>query len=662
MGCSRALWAFLFASVSAFAADPIPNTVIPNTPLPNSPFSATGVNQSQTSPPIRPTIVVPTPDTIPAPSETQLRSPEQLNGQFRSSGGQLVKLDKLFLNRYQHSVVRVIARDLAGNELSRSMGVGIGKNGEYIAAPLSIILGNSQQWADKIEITHSGGNKYNARISLIDEEKNIVLLSPETNPAPIPFVRDMDQRPQIEVLMISFEDGEKGKINPVMNRGKLAAANSETGLMSISSEKEIKDTLSGTAVINTAGELVGMLLPSQRGVLSSALNTLILKANKAKPIEPSLVGMILGRGVLVDAKIPGAFRSIASALEGIKKGEWPKADPTRYTPAKVRTVAPKENDKVVIKVMPGTYREGKTISIPSNLSLSGSGAENTVLLGTDPAKPVVLAQNVTNAMISGFRIVPAPLQQMKAPTLIVSGSRNVQVMGNVFEAKGGVGLWVHESKNIELAGNIFTRGKERALSCDRSNMLIEANGFLGDWPIAISADRGCVANVRRNLFLDNKTAITLSAQTGRMQLQQNTFIRAVAAVKVAGESPNFTLADNLFFECTNGLYASAEISPKIIGRNAVWNSKMMSRGHPLQGLDLIRSEPKFAAPESYDFRIVAGRGQLGSASKGTGLDIGAFQTSDILGPHTQKFLHALSAATANPDLPDLWAKPPEANP
>jgi hypothetical protein len=599
--------------------------------------------------------MVPTPDTIPAPSEAAIKTPGQVLGQYMTANNE-VKLEKMFLDRYKQSVVRVVARDLAGNELARSMGVGVGKNGEYIAAPLSVILGNSQQWADKIEITHAAGNKYLAQVALIDEEKNIVLLAPETNPAPIPFVREIDQRPQITVFMISFDKGDNGKPEAKIHRGTLAAVNNETGLMSVA-ENDFDNSQAGTAVISTAGELVGMLLPEQRGILSSALTPLIKKAQKATPIAPSMIGVILGRGVLVDPKLKGAYPTISAAFEAIKKGEAPKADPSRYTPAKVRTVAPKDSDKLVIKVMPGTYKEAKTISLPSNTSLSGSGPGTTTLLGTDPAKPVLLAQGSTNIIISGFRFIPAPLQEMKAPTVIVSKSTNVQVMGNIFEAKGGVGLWVHESRNVQVAGNIFTRGKDRALSCDRSNMLIEANGFLGDWPISLSADRDCVANVRRNLFLDNKIGITLSSQAGRVQIQQNTFVRDAAALKIAGDGSSFKVNDNLFFECPNGIYATNDINAKSIGRNAIWMTKMVARGRPMQGIDLIRSEPKFAAPELYDFRILSGRGQLGASSKG-GLDIGAFQTTDILGSHTQQFLHTLSAATGNPDLPGLWGNVP----
>jgi hypothetical protein len=69
-------------------------------------------------------------------------------------------------------------------------------------------------------------------------------------------------------------------------------------------------------------------LPDGRGVLASTLTKLVYKAQKSKPIAPSLIGAILGRGVLIDAKITGAYKTITSALEAIKKGEAPKASIT----------------------------------------------------------------------------------------------------------------------------------------------------------------------------------------------------------------------------------------------------------------------------------------------------------------------------------------------
>lgn len=641
----------------AFAADPPVNTgagtFVPSGSTYASPPAAPAGAPGAAGP--RNIGTIPTPDTIPAPGAAQVTNPAQIFGQYQTPKG--VRLEKMFLDRFKESVVRVAAKDMAGNELSRAMGVAVGPGGEFVATPLSLVLGNAQQWADQIELTHAAGNKYTAKIALIDEEKNIVLLAPEANPAPVPFAREIDERPQMSVFTISFRDAERGRIEPRIHRGMLAAASPATGLLSVSGNS-IDDAQAGTAVINSAGQFVGMLLPGQRGVLASTVTKLVVKARKSTPMEPRLIGTILGRGVLVDPSLKGsAFPTISAAIEAIKKGEAPKADPSRYTPARNRTVAPREADKVVVKVMPGTYREGKTLTLPANISIAGSGPDKSTIIGHDPAKPVVLVQDANNVVLSGFRIVPAAMQDMKAPTVILSKARGVEFSGNVVEAKGGVGLWAHQSRNVLVAGNVFARGRERAVSCDRTTGFeMKANGFLGDWPMAVSIDKGCQGLIERNLFFENKTAVAISSLAGRLEIAQNTFVRSGVGVKMMGAITNFRLADNLFFEVPNAFYSNGEPNLKSFGRNAIWMSKLTARGRAISNLDLVRSEPRFTAPDIYDFRLVAGRGQLGAATT-SGLDLGAFQTSDIMGAYTSPFLKALGTAVGRPKLEQEWNLP-----
>lgn len=675
---STLLWAFFFslaapdAAPLAFAADPPSNGIVTGGPTyvppgaANDPAVRNALSQAQ--PPAQngakgPTNIgtIPTPETIPPPSITGGQS----FGQFRNSKNE-VKLDRMFLNRYKQCVVRVTARDLAGNPLAQAMGVGIGRSNQssaqYIATTLSIVLGNSQQWADEIEITHHTGNKYTAKVAYIDEEKNLVLLAPEATPAAIPFVAPNNERPQVDVFTISFRDTPVndednleggGGIQPQIHRALLAAANPENGVLSVSG-KSIDDSQAGTAVINTAGELVGMLLPGGRGVLASSLQSMMFKAGRATPIEPSMIGPILGRGVLVGPKTPGAFPTIGAALEAIKKGEAPKADPTRYNPAKNRALAPKENDKVVVKVMPGTYREGKTLVIPGDLSLSGSGADATTIIGNDPEKPVILVQDAENVIVSGFRIVPAPLQKLKAPAVIFSKAHGSTLLGNVVEAKGGVAFWAHESRNVRVTGNTFPKGEQRAVSCDRSSMLLESNAFLGNWPTAFSGDKQCSGEIRRNLFLDNKAGIALSSLVGKINVERNSFIRSLAGIKLSGENPAVSVDDNLFYENTHALYSTSDFDVKKIGRNAIWKTKFTARGRELRPQDSIRTEPKFENPAAYDFRVKAGKGQVGVASKEAGGDLGAFQRSDFVGSATQQLARTLSAATGSDDIPVAW--------
>ncbi|HEY8279583.1 MAG TPA: right-handed parallel beta-helix repeat-containing protein [Bdellovibrionota bacterium] len=670
----RIPWAFFFflAGAPAFAAEG--DSGVTASGIPGAVTYPSGATSGKsTAPGAKPSIVVPTPDTIapppglaPAGSGTPNTilspgTPAPSLGKYRTGNPQIgitVKIDELIHDRYRQSVVRVVAKDLGGTVLAKSMGVAIGRNSgsQYIAAPLSIALGSSQQWADKIEITHYGGNKYEASIALIDEEKNLVLLSPEASPAPIVFARESNERPQIDVFTISFDMALTGEMSSAVHRGKLAAANPETGLLSVSpyAGQVIDDAQAGTGLLDSEGSLVGMLLPGGRGVLSSSLQRAIAKAQKATPLEPRMIGVILGRGVLVDPNLPGAFKTITEAQDAIKKGVAPKTDPTRYTPARNRSVAPKETDKVVIKVMPGVYKEKKTIYLGANTSLSGSGPAHTTIAGSDPDKPVILVQNAANVIVAGLRIVPALQQKLKAPALIVNNASNVTLSGNVFEAKGGVAAWVHNSRKVALYGNTFARGQVRGLSCDRTDIELEANAFLGDWPVAASFDKGCSSVVKRNLFFENKTSLNIAANAGSTLLQQNTFVRSPAAVRVGGSTNKFSLYDNIFFECEHALYVGGDANTNSLGRNGSWKSRFTARSKPLSMLDIVRTEPVFEDPSNYDFRIKPGKGHVGSALRTPGGDLGAFQRADFVGTHSGTLAHTLGAATGDVDLAGSW--------
>lgn len=655
MGKNFFLWAFILSAPLARADDTsgIPGAV--TYPAAKAPAPAQ-----------KPSIVVPTPDTIPPPTglngttgtsaipttPTALQSA----GRYRNAKGE-VKIEGLIHDRYKQSVVRVTAKDLAGNVLARAMGVAVGRTSQYIAAPLSLVLGSSQQWADRIEITHFAGNKYEANVALIDEEKNLVILAPEASPAPIVFVAESDERPQVDVFAISFGNAPDGSITSAVHRGRVAAANTDTGLLSVSfPANEVDDTMAGTGLIDSEGKLVGMLLPGGRGVLSSTLQKSIAKAQKSPPMEPRMIGVILGRGVLVDPKSAssGAFKTITEALDAIKKGTAPKTDPTRYTPARNRSVAPKETDKVVIKVMPGTYKEPKPISLPSDVSLSGSGPGQTTIVAPSPDKPAILIQNASNVIVAGFRVVPANLQSLKAPTLIVSKATSVTLIGNVFEAKGGVAAWVHESNKVAFFGNTFTRGTIRGLSCDKSSLQAEGNAFIGDWPVALSLDKECSSVVKRNLFMDNKTSVGVASSSGSTMMQENTFIRNVTGIKLGGTSPGFVLYDSLFFETPNALVAGGDVNVRNLGRSGLWKGKFMSRSKPLNALDLVRGEPSFNAPDSYDFRVKPGKGFNGAAVRDPGADLGAFQPADFLGTYSGPLARSLGAATGLDDLAGTW--------
>ena len=320
--------------------------------------------------------------------------PKQLGRFQTAAGGQ--KTAELLLDRYKQSVVRIIARDESGNELNRSMGVAIGYSsngtkigkGLYIATSLSLILGNALQWADKIEIQHESGTKYYGRIALIDEQIDLVLVEPQNAPQPIFFVDAQNERPQINIYTIGFKDTKEGYPEAKIHSGTLAAVNRRAGTLAVSGAA-INNSQIGTGIINTQGQLVGMLLKDSNGVLSSALRTAILKAHRLKSFHPRLVGVIMGRGVLVDKRIPSAFQTIEAAIKAVNAGTAPKRDPTRYLRAYTDDFRPSTVMRPVIKVAPGTYNITNTLEIPSNISFTGSGPSETILIGSDPNKPIV---------------------------------------------------------------------------------------------------------------------------------------------------------------------------------------------------------------------------------------------------------------------------------
>ena len=314
---------------------------------------------------------------------------------------------------------------------------------------------------------------------------------------------------------------------------------------------------------------------------------------------------------------------------------------------------------MVVKVMPGVYKEGKTINIPSNLSLSGSGPDRTSLIGTDPTKPVVLVQSEENSLLAGFRIIPAGKQSMKAPTVIVSKSKAVTLLGNVVETRGGVGVWALQSSNVRLNGNAFpsagTAGS-RAISCDHSGIRAEANAFVGDWSIAIMVDKGCSADLNRTVFISNQTSVLIGPGATSLKMARSSFVRDTAGVKLEGKIPHLEMSDNLYYECADGLIVAGDIETRKLGRAAVWKTRMTGQGKNLSSLDLVRTEPRFRSPENYDFRLLPGQAQLSTGD--SGVDLGAFQQDTYLGIFTQQLARALAVATGQADLAAQWGISP----
>lgn len=562
----------------------------------------------------------------------------------------------MFLERYKESVVRVRILNQTGEEMGRAMGVSIGRSPQLIATPLSLVLGNALEWADKVEISHARGNKYFAKIAYIDEQLDLVLLAPENSPAPIPFTRPQDERPQITVFTISFEDGAGGAIQPKIHRSNLAAVNPDFGSLSISGPTITNDQ-AGTGIINMQGELVGMMLPSGNGVLASALSERAIKAKRFSPIPPSMLGVVMGRGVLVDPTLPEAFPSIGAALKAMKEGKAPKADLARFNAAKDKTLSPKEADRVILKVMPGTYKEN-TLELPSSISFTGSGTNKTVIVGLNPKAPVISAHNAKNLSVTNFRVVPAPLQATDTATLEFTNTSLVRVIGNLIEGKGGSAISFSQTVSSAIFGNAFPEGNETAINCKSSAVLVEGNAFLGAWGRGISIDQGCSLNIVQNLFVNSKTSISVSGLASGGSIVNNTFIKSIVGVRFSGDN-KVSVKDNLFFEDLHGLYGIKEKATELIDRNAYWKSKItFPNDTKVKENRIVQAKPVFENPEFYDFRIHPGTPQLYiNALEGEeSLNFGAFQRKgkEMLGRFTGNLARALETATGQKGLAEAW--------
>jgi hypothetical protein len=125
-------------------------------------------------------------------------------------------------------------------------------------------------------------------------------------------------------------------------------------------------------------------------------------------------------------------------------------------------------------------------------------------------------------------------------------------------------------------------------------------------------------------------------------------------VKFSSAPKNFRLSDNLFFECNYALLSSATLDAKKLGRNAVWRSKLEARNRNIPAVDLVRTEPKFENPASYDFRLTTGQSQFATAEIEQGADLGAFSRDAFVGPYTQQLVRALGVAIGESDLAETW--------
>ncbi len=588
-------------------------------------------------------------------------------GRFRTKDG-TVKVAEMFLDRYKEAMVTVTVRDGGGNVLGSGMGVALGEGGgrsaRYIAAPLSVVLGNSVQWADEVVITQHDGEQYNADIALVNEQLDLVLLDPEIRPAAIPFTRAIDERPQTSLFIIvhnqSSAPGTPTKSKVMM--GKLAGLNQDKGTLSVTKDNsalrtfpwELKPEHAGTGLINSQGELVGILLPKQKGVLASALQQLVTKASKLKAMPPAMLGVVMGRGVLVSPSVEGAYKSVNAAIAAIESGEAPRMDPKRFTPARDRELSPAEAERVVVKVMEGKYLEEKPVLLRDHFSLVGSGPDLTVISGK--SSPVLQADGLEDVVITGLRLQPPAQQLGSDSTFHVRGSRRVQITGNVLEARGGSALRLEKSKEVTVAGNVFPAGKSnsKGVVCENSNLEFEANGIFGPWGQGVMAGDGCSAKLQRNLVMQAGNGMAAGAQTPSFQVKFNTFIDADVGVHLLGSPAKFVLQNNVFFRGNFGLLSQTQVAASSLGRNSTWKSAFAVKSNRITSSRIIRSETSFQNPALFDFRVKPGGPESGTADDEANMDLGAFQRADFVGPWTSQFLRALIAATKNEKIAPAW--------
>ena len=484
-------------------------------------------------------------------------APSGTLGRFRKKEGNLetVEIEALLLDRYKDSVVRIRVLDHSGMNLGEAMGVSVGLTSSgaqvgdsiYIATPLSLLLSNPLQWGDSIEIYHYSGTKYNADIAVIDEKLDIVLLKPKNYPQPIRFVEPSNERNQLDVITISFRDDGKGGLEAASHLAVMAATNPKSGTLAISGST-IGDEQVGTAILNMQGQLMGMLLPKHQGVLSSAIVSLIKKARDKKIIPPVMLGVIMGRGVLVDKNLvgSGAYISVEKALEDIRNKKAPKADLSRFTPS--HQLYYRKIPRVVLKVGPGTYSFKEALKVPSNVSIAGSGANLTTFTVEDPKQSVLLLKNVNNVYISHLRFQVKEKQSKLQSTVFIQDSSEIILLGNLVETNGGRGVHAIGSKLISLVGNSFPEGKNKAVYCQKSSIKAEANSFLGPHPQAIAVGQNCSLLAKSNLFIGNKIGVAVSGRSSYFQLKNNTFIYTSIGVRFYGYYPRLEVEDNLFYE------------------------------------------------------------------------------------------------------------------
>lgn len=631
--------------------------------------SASGIPASQ--------IFVPAPQNQGVPSNLQQGTPQfqlpegapqpgqqQPQGKYTNRDG-TVRLDEKLRDVLVNSVVEVTAYDQADAPIRKTMGVAIGKDAagamvsdrNFIAVPLSVVMGNNLQWADRLSITHHKGSSYNASIAMIDEELGLAILQPDNEPQPIRFMPAKNERNQIKVVMIKFNRNQKNEIVADVYWGEISALNRKKGTLIVSGD-EVDSTMAGTGIINMKGELVGMLGYGGHGILSSAMYERTKYTRKKPAIQPKMVGVLMGKGVVVDKKMKGAYRSVGEALKEIRAGRAPKADPSLYIPKQTDET---EQGRVIVKIHAGTFVEKSTLDLPANISITGAGPAQTILTSEDPAKPVISINDKKDISLANLMIRPAPLQKNNVNTVDIKDSSNVFILGNAIVSRGGSALSFQGARASAAFANAFdgkdANGSAKAVYCNNSIILAMSNAFIGQWGHGLSVGTECVMKASRNFFQKSKIGIAIASSSANVEVEKNTFIQTVVGVRYYGNFPAGKFVDNLFYRNVYSIYTSQKPQAEQFRYNSSWRSVATFKKSTIKNSGMMKSEPKFRNPATLDFRLKAGSAQFGAGStteKGLPTDIGAFQNADFLGKYSIQLANALGAIRGDANLAKTW--------
>ncbi len=220
-------------------------------------------------------------------------------------------------------------------------------------------------------------------------------------------------------------------------------------------------------------------------------------------------------GAVTDSKISGPISksklpSLANVVLVAKSG----GDFTSIAAA-IASVSPTDSSPVTIRVMPGTYDEGQTIYLKSNVTLQADAAGTVTIHGPLNLFPLVQGVAVANVVVTGITF-DGGLHGMR-----MDDSSNVKITTNIFRDFYNYGIVTFRSSVI-VQNNFFTltgatmRGGIGIVTFNSVNV-IKDNRFEGNFNVQNSTgmgdaidDLGSQSLVVNNVFTDIAEGISAS--------------------------------------------------------------------------------------------------------------------------------------------------------